>query len=257
MNADRPWALELTGERTVPGVDRENYWFRRHEAAYLWVSREFRPSAGEAPYVLEAGSGEGYGADLLRRAFGGPVVALDYDDAACTHAHCAYPGVSIVRCNLAALPVRPDVAALAVSMQVIEHLWNVAGFLDGVRSALRPGGVAVVSTPNRLSFSPGLERGERPTNPFHVEEFDRAQVVELLVAAGFADVSVVGLSAGERLAADERSSGSIVGAQVAAIVNDAWTDQLDARVRLVTAHDFVVGPAHDDCLDLIGVGVRV
>jgi hypothetical protein len=25
--------LPLTGERTVPGVWHENYWFRRHEAA--------------------------------------------------------------------------------------------------------------------------------------------------------------------------------------------------------------------------------
>ena len=256
MDAHRTPALELTGERTVPGVDRENYWFRRHEAAYLWVARELRSAVVGAPPVLEAGSGEGYGADLLRHAFGGHVVALDYDDAACSHASRAYPGVSVVRCNLAALPVRPDVAALAVSMQVIEHLWDVNGFLGGVRAALRPGGLVVVSTPNRLTFSPGLGRHERPTNPFHVEEFDRDQVAELLVAAGFADVSVVGLSGGERLAADDRSSGSIVGAQVMAIVNDAWTDELDARVGLVSADDFVVGPAHDDCLDLIGIGVR-
>ena len=26
--------LALTGERTAPGVWHENYWFRRHEAAY-------------------------------------------------------------------------------------------------------------------------------------------------------------------------------------------------------------------------------
>lgn len=256
MDAYRTPAFALTGERTVPGVDRENYWFRRHEAAYLWVARELRSAVSGALPVLEAGSGEGYGADLLRHAFGGHVVALDYDGAACSHASRAYPGVSVVRCNLAALPVRPDVAALAVSMQVIEHLWDVNAFLGQLRQAVRPGGVVVVSTPNRLSFSPGLGRRERPTNPFHVEEFDRDQVAELLVAAGFADVSVVGLSDGDRLAEDDRSNGSIVGAQVMAIVNDSWTDELDARVATVTADDFVVGPADDACLDLIGIGVR-
>ena len=26
--------LVLTGERTLPGIPDENYWFRRHEAAY-------------------------------------------------------------------------------------------------------------------------------------------------------------------------------------------------------------------------------
>src|SRR6185312_13126827 len=30
--------LPLTGERTVPGIAEENYWFRRHEAAYEFVA---------------------------------------------------------------------------------------------------------------------------------------------------------------------------------------------------------------------------
>ena len=29
--------LPLTGERTVPGVPEENYWFRRHEVAYRFA----------------------------------------------------------------------------------------------------------------------------------------------------------------------------------------------------------------------------
>ena len=29
-----PVALSLTGERTLPGIWQENYWLRRHEAAY-------------------------------------------------------------------------------------------------------------------------------------------------------------------------------------------------------------------------------
>ena len=30
--------LELTGERTLPDVPAENYWFRRHLAVYEWVA---------------------------------------------------------------------------------------------------------------------------------------------------------------------------------------------------------------------------
>ena len=42
-------ALTLTGERTLPGIWHENYWFRRHEGAYRWLS-------GRASgVVLEAG----------------------------------------------------------------------------------------------------------------------------------------------------------------------------------------------------------
>ena len=29
--------LELTGERTLPDVPAENYWFRRHLAVYEWI----------------------------------------------------------------------------------------------------------------------------------------------------------------------------------------------------------------------------
>ena len=49
--------LPLTGERTVPGIAEENYWFRRHEAAYLHLIGHCADAV-----VLEAGCGEGYGA---------------------------------------------------------------------------------------------------------------------------------------------------------------------------------------------------
>ena len=31
--------LELTGERTLPDVPEENYWFRRHLVVYEWIAR--------------------------------------------------------------------------------------------------------------------------------------------------------------------------------------------------------------------------
>lgn len=75
--------LPLTGERTVPGLPEENYWFRRHEVVYQYCAPM---CAGQD--VLEAGCGEGYGAALLaftaRR-----VVAVDYDAA--TVAHVPFP----------------------------------------------------------------------------------------------------------------------------------------------------------------------
>ena len=47
--------MELTGERTIPGVPTESYWFARHEIVYRWVAER---------YALEQicgdiGSGEG------------------------------------------------------------------------------------------------------------------------------------------------------------------------------------------------------
>ncbi len=246
--------LTLTGERTIPGIERENYWFRRHEAVYEWVAA--RQSPDTRGVILEAGSGEGYGAALLQSRLRRPTVALDYDDAACHHASTTYGGLPVVRANLAQLPIAPQSAGLAVSLQVIEHLWDVRSFLTQLHDAVIPGGSIVISTPNRITFSPGVARGQKPLNPFHVEEFDREQLLDLLHGAGCADVEVFGLIHAGALVHDERVNGSIVDAQIAAIMSDAWNDDLTRRVAAITTSDFAIVNADDECFDLIAVGVR-
>ena len=72
-------ALPLTGERTVPGLAEENYWFRRHEVVYQRLADR---CAGRD--VLEAGCGEGYGADLIADV-AHQVIGLDYDESAVAH----------------------------------------------------------------------------------------------------------------------------------------------------------------------------
>ena len=102
-------ALPLTGERTVPGLAEENYWFRRHEVVY---ERLVGRCAGRD--VLEAGCGEGYGADLIadeaRR-----VIGLDYDESAVAHVKARYPRVSMLHGNLAELPLPDGDVDVAVS----------------------------------------------------------------------------------------------------------------------------------------------
>jgi ubiquinone/menaquinone biosynthesis C-methylase UbiE len=115
--------LPLTGERTVPGIWHENYWFRRHEAAYEFLLRYVRGRT-----VLEIGSGEGYGAALLAAA-ARRVIGLDYDAATARHAASQYPSVRFLRANLAALPVRSAALDAVVSLQVIEHVWDHRQFL--------------------------------------------------------------------------------------------------------------------------------
>src|SRR2546427_4965261 len=54
--------LALTGERTLPDVPEENYWYRRHLAVYEWIADRV---AGER--VIDMACGEGYGSELLAR----------------------------------------------------------------------------------------------------------------------------------------------------------------------------------------------
>lgn len=224
--------IPATGERTVPGLPREEYWFARHEAAYAWIAAR-RPA--EHRIVVDAGAGEGYGTSMLA-----PAIAVEYDGDVCRHLRARYPQVPAVQANLAALPLRTASVDAIVSLQVIEHLWDLPGFLGDCRRALRPGGEIIVTTPQRLTFSPGLGRGEKPINPFHVEEFDAEQVDAALSDAGFLDIEMRGIHHGARIGAWEVTNGPIVAAQIAAAVNDSWTQSLSDFVGSVDRLDFTV-----------------
>src|SRR3954470_1861796 len=77
--------LALTGERTLPDVPEENYWYRRHLAVYEWIARRV---AGLR--VVDLACGEGYGSDVLARAGARSVVGVDANPEAHEHARLRY-----------------------------------------------------------------------------------------------------------------------------------------------------------------------
>jgi SAM-dependent methyltransferase len=246
----RDAVLTLTGERTIPDLDIENYWFRRHQVVY----QRLAPRCAGLE-VLEAGCGEGYGADLIA-GVARRVVAVDYDAAAVAHVRARYPRVEVMQANLAELPLPDASVDIVVNFQVIEHLWDQPQFVAECARVLRPSGLLMVSTPNRITFSPGRDT---PINPFHTRELNAAELTELLVDAGFAQVSVSGLHHGARLREmDARHGGSIIDAQIAlAVAAQAWPPELAADVAAVTCDDFDILDADiDDSLDLIAIAVR-
>ena len=84
-------ALTLTGERTLPGIRHENYWFQRHLAAYRWVAKSV-PVRGAV--VVEAGCGEGYGGQLLADAGAALVAGSTSTGRPCDTSPRPYPGVA-------------------------------------------------------------------------------------------------------------------------------------------------------------------
>lgn len=252
------------GERTVPGVWHENYWFRRHEVAYelaCGVATALLAgldAADRAPIALDAGCGEGYGAARLAQVLGptragaprpagaaGCVLALDYDSAAMRHLAARYPELTALRGNLVGMPLADDTADLVVSLQTIEHLWDPRAFVCECARVLRPGGRVLLSTPNRLTFPPG--------NVFHHRELDADELLELMGSA-FGQIDVSGLHHGRRLRSWEDRHGSIVDAQIAT-EPDRWPPSLAEMVRSITAADFEIRPDVADSRDLIAQAI--
>jgi 2-polyprenyl-3-methyl-5-hydroxy-6-metoxy-1,4-benzoquinol methylase len=180
--------LTLDGERTLPDVPEENYWFRRHLAAYEWIGARV---AGL--HVVDLASGEGYGADVLART-AASVVGIEPNPEAFEHARLRYPKVAFRR-DIAETFVQPCDAV--VFLQTIEHVADPDAVLERIRSQLRPGGVAYVSTPNVLTLAPA--GAERSDNPWHVREY-RPDEFRALCAAHFASVEVLGVFHARKLA---------------------------------------------------------
>jgi SAM-dependent methyltransferase len=182
--------LALTGERTLPDVPEENYWFRRHLAVYEWVAARV---AGLS--VADLACGEGYGSDVLARS-AAEVVGVDANPEAHEHARLRYrrPNLRFERGLVEDFTGRCDAI---VFLQTIEHVQEPGELLARFAAAAR---VSYISTPNRLTLAPaGAEKSE---NPWHLREYTAAEYREL-VAPHFSRVELLGLFHARKLRVHE------------------------------------------------------
>jgi SAM-dependent methyltransferase len=246
-----PPVLELTGERTLPGIADETYWFERHVVAYDHAAalvRRTRPTV-----VLDAGCGEGYGLRMLAEAGAARVIGVDLDATVVDHVRARYADadgrIEAHAAELMALPLADDEVDLTVSFQVIEHLHDIPGYLRSLRRVTRPGGTIVIATPNRLTFTPG---SDIPVNPFHTREFTAAELRDELEAAGLVVDEVLGVHHGPELQAVEARARRPLMELLAATPPDGWPAWVRELVHQVRASWFHVEPDDlDASLDLL------
>jgi 2-polyprenyl-3-methyl-5-hydroxy-6-metoxy-1,4-benzoquinol methylase len=236
--------LALDGERTLPDVPEENYWFQRHVAVYEWVASQV---AGKR--VIDMASGEGYGADLLA-ARAASVVGVEANPDAFEHARLRY-GRANLRFERSMVEVYAEPCDAVVFLQTIEHVQDPGAVLEHFKAMLAPGGAVFVSTPNVLTLAPpGAPRSD---NPWHVREY-RPDEFASLCAAHFAHVELLGLFHARKLRAHQ-----------VAVERLGW-DAVHARLGLtgrfydrfvpaITARDFALRARRDlgGALDLVAV----
>jgi SAM-dependent methyltransferase len=187
--------LELTGERTLPDVPAENYWYRRHLAVYEWIAD--RVAGG---HVLDMACGEGYGSSVLAQT-AALVVGVDGNPEAHEHARLRYtrPGLSF-EWGAVETYGEPGSFDAVVFLQTIEHVVDPPAVLEHFRRLLAPGGVAYISTPNLLTLAPpGAAKSD---NPWHLREY-RADEFASLCRGVFSSVELLGLFHAGKLRAHE------------------------------------------------------
>ena len=167
-----------------------------------WLGEEssFRPLTGKR--ALDVGCGAGLLSEPLAR-LGATVTALDaaQENIAIARAHAEGQGLLI---DYRATPVEQldsDKFDLVTSMEVIEHVTDPAAFIQALSAKLAPGGLLILSTPNRTPLSRlamisigesigGIPKGTHDWNKFLAPD----ELADMLVKAGLEVTDVTGLT---------------------------------------------------------------
>ena len=183
-------ALELTGERTLPDVPEENYWYRRHLVVYEWIAEQVRGLK-----VADLACGEGYGSGVLGRS-AAEVIGVDANPEAFEHASAKYTNGNVsFRRVLVETFAEPRDAI--IFLQTIEHVQDPDSLVAGF-ARIAP--VAYISTPNHLTHAP--EGAEKSDNPWHIKEY-RLEEYRALLEPHYSRVEILGLHHARKLKAHE------------------------------------------------------
>jgi len=196
--------VEFTGERVVPGQVNDDLW-SEHLARYAFA----RQYAADRK-VLDAGCGTGYGSAELA-SVAAQVVGFDIALDAIDHARSHFPTARFAVASAAAMPFASRAFDLVVAFEVIEHLDDQRGFIKECARVLKPDGLLIVSSPNRLYYTES--RAKTGPNPFHTHEFEAAEFVADLQTI-FPNVRLLLQNRVESFAFHPESSGAPAGVRI-------------------------------------------
>jgi GT2 family glycosyltransferase/SAM-dependent methyltransferase len=158
-------ALAFTGERMTSALGGQIEIEHLHR---YFLAREL----ARGKDVLEIACGEGYGAALLAQV-ATSVIAFDVSADAVAHARRSYrrPNLSFALGDARRIPAEDASVDVVTSFETLEHFAAHEQFYAELRRVLRPGGVLIISTPERTVYSPDGSAA----NPYHVRELTQAE----------------------------------------------------------------------------------
>ncbi len=139
--------MEFTGERYVPSVDGQIKYEHLHRYG---ISREF--ARGKS--VLDIACGEGYGTAILAQV-AKSVIGVDIDAATIKHARHTYyhQNIKFLVGSCESIPLPNESVDIVTSFETIEHHDKHEEMILEIKRVMKPGGVLVISSPNRLVYS--------------------------------------------------------------------------------------------------------
>ena len=119
--------------------------------------------------MLDLGCGSGYGAARVAK-IAKHVRGVDISGEAISFANARYQAPNLAYSKIAPdarLPFDDASFDVALSFQVIEHVWKEVDYLREASRVLKPGGIMIVITPDRAHR---LFPSQKPWNRWHVRE---------------------------------------------------------------------------------------
>lgn len=159
--------LAWTGERLVTYV--ENYTMIEHLHRYSMLMELARGKT-----ILDIASGEGYGSNLLANA-ATFVFGVDIDEESVQHAKAKYQrdNLKYKQGSADQIPLEDATVDMVVSFETLEHHDKHEEMLAEIKRVLKPGGLLVMSTPEKVIPE---------NNPFHVKELTNKEFQDLIAA---------------------------------------------------------------------------
>ena len=173
---------ERVGEAASP-----EHFFAAHDREQFEKVFRLRAVLTRGATVADVGCAGGAFLDFVG-GFAGRTIAVEpagfYHDSLRARGH---------EVHVTADTIPPADVDVATSFSVIEHVETPMAFLSSMRAMLKPGGLIVLSTPNRRDIL--IDHGPDAYKSFfyrqvHLFYFDAASLREALVRAGFVDVRI-------------------------------------------------------------------